>query len=197
MQRSRREHHNKDNTLPYPGCSCGNTTCTWGMCVRDSLLDLKLRKLRPLAIRVAGDADRHHRLANTPAVLRPERRPFESPRRHKDSHSESQRNHIALLMQEFDFPAGTRDFLKFAHAGMIQICDAPGRYSFQPAFRFIRESQRDSNPSTRGWRNALTLGYVPQNDFNPEWVASIPAASVGSLAPARSQLRSAHTPCFK
>jgi len=35
--------------------------------------------------------------------------------------------------------------------------------------RSVRESQRDSNPSAQGWRNAPTLGYVSQNVFNPEW----------------------------
>jgi hypothetical protein len=46
----------------------------------------------------------------------------------------------------------------------------------------VCESQRNSNPSAPGGRSepqrrgAPTRGYVPQNVFNPEWVASIPAS---------------------
>ena len=38
----------------------------------------------------------------------------------------------------------------------------------------VLESQRDSNPSAQGCEERATLGYVPQNVFNAEGVASLP-----------------------
>lgn len=45
---------------------------------------------------------------------------------------------------------------------------------------YLRGIKRSSNPNRiqirqpKGWRNAPTLGYVPQNVFTAEGVASLP-----------------------